>query len=161
MGAAHAADYSALFDTWLVLHLARRTLDDALAATRLSGDDFALYHLIALNEPLTPTEIVHWTGMRRSTVSSYLRRMTERHHARVKPNPSDGRSYSIELTRAGRAVYDEANAQFLAVLARVEDALSGGAAEVRLAIEQLDHALRRVNDLPPRPYTLLPSADSA
>ena len=149
-----AADYSALFDTWLVLHLARRTLDDALAATRLSGDDFALYHLIALNEPLTPTEIVRWTGMRRSTVSSYLRRMTDRRHARVKPNPADGRSYSIELTRAGRSAYDEANAEFLVVLARVEDEFAVPASEVRLALERLDHALRRVNELPPRPYSL-------
>ena len=60
---SRAEDYSVLFDAWLVLHLSRRTLDDALSGVGISGDDFALYHLIEVNTSLTPTQIAHWTGM--------------------------------------------------------------------------------------------------
>src|SRR6059058_3308267 len=106
---AHSDDYSVLFDTWLVLQLSRRALDEALAGVGLSGDDFALYHLVAVNGRLTPTAISQWTGMRPSTVTSYVRRMTERGHVRKLPSADDGRSYFVELTRAGRAAYKRAD----------------------------------------------------
>lgn len=155
--AADPQDYSFLFDLWLVLHLSRRTLDDALAHAGLPADDFALYHLIAVNGPLTPTQIVNWTGMRRSTVSSYLRRMTERDHANSTANPDDGRSYLIELTDTGRSAYNEAAARFNPVLDHIEDELAVPASQVRGALEQLDHALRRLSSVPARPYTLPPA----
>jgi DNA-binding MarR family transcriptional regulator len=153
-----AADYSVLFDTWLVLHLSRRTLEDALSGTGVSGDDFAFYHLIEVNRSLTPTQIAHWTGMRRSTVTSYLQRMDDRGHIRRVPNPEDGRSYSVQLSGAGRRTYNQAVRQFDPALALVEEALGVPDQEVRLALERLDGALRHVAAVPPRPYTLGPTA---
>jgi DNA-binding MarR family transcriptional regulator len=146
--------YSALFDAWLAMHLLRRALDDALGPAGLSGDDFALYHLIAANEALTPTEISQWTGMRRSTVTSYLRRMTDRGHAHRIPSPHDGRSYRVALTPHGEAAYAEAAGRFLPVLEHLDRELGGDDRDLRGALAQLDGALRRLTGLPARPYNI-------
>ena len=145
---------SALFNAWLAMHLLRRALDDALTPAGLSGDDFALYHLIASHEALTPSEICSWTGMRPSTVTSYLRRMTDRGHAARTPSARDGRSYQVGLTPAGGAAYAEALGLFLPVLASVTDGLGGDDRGLRSELARLDAALRDIIGLdrpPARP----------
>src|SRR5262245_16630535 len=145
------SDSSALFEAWLAMHLLRRALDDALAPAGLPGDDFALYHLIATHQALTPTEITRWTGMRRSTVTSYLRRMTDRGHAERIPSAEDRRSYRIALTAEGDAAYGEALALFVPVLVEVTDQLGGSDEGLRGELARLDAALRRLSGLPARP----------
>ena len=46
-------EMSLLFDVWLVMHLASGMLDDALADTDLSGDDFGMYSLLRVFGPAT------------------------------------------------------------------------------------------------------------
>ena len=41
-----APQMSMLFDVWLVMHAMTSLIDDALAPTELSGDDFGLYSLL-------------------------------------------------------------------------------------------------------------------
>ncbi len=69
---------SVLFDLWLVNHLISGALDDVLAdAGGLSGEDFGFYSLLRRFGPTTPTQIVRWTAMRPTTVSTLVRRLQQ------------------------------------------------------------------------------------
>src|SRR5215217_4075931 len=96
---------SMLFDVWLIMHSMTTLLDEALAPTPLSGDDFGLYSLLRGYGPVTPTQISRWTGMRPTTVSVALKRLQAREHGVSTPNPDDGRSYLIGLNDAGIAAH--------------------------------------------------------
>ena len=46
MAATQPRGMSMLFDVWLIMHSMTTLLDEALAPTPLSGDDFGLYSLL-------------------------------------------------------------------------------------------------------------------
>ncbi|MBA0045285.1 MarR family winged helix-turn-helix transcriptional regulator [Mycobacteroides sp. LB1] len=146
--------YSILFDVWLVQNLLSAVLDETLTGTGLSGDEFALYSFVDIKERLTPTAISQWSAMRPSTVTSRLRRMTDRGHATTVPNPEDRRSYSVELTPAGRATLVEAWGRFFPVMAGIESRLGTSKREVRRSIKRLDGVLREFGGMPPRPFEI-------
>ena len=152
---AGANQLTLLFDLWLLLHVASGVLDDALREDGLSGDDFGLYSLLRGFGPTTPSQIGRWTGMRPTTVSAALRRLTDRGHLQRAENPADGRSYLVGLSEAGRGVHAAAAASFRSIVAGVADALGGEEAEQRQSLQVLDAALRRVAELDARPYSLV------
>src|SRR5215213_1849688 len=96
---------SLLLDLWMVGHEMSALLDEALASSGLSADDFGLYTLLNGWGPVTPSQISRWTGMRPTTVSLALKRLQARHHGVSTPNPDDGRSYLIGLNDAGIAAH--------------------------------------------------------
>src|ERR1700710_2023047 len=97
---------SVLFDLWLVSHLISGALDDVLAdAGGLSGGDFGFYSLLRRFGPVALTQVVRWTAMRPTTVSTLVRRLQQRGHVEQRPNPADGRSRLLALTPAGAAVH--------------------------------------------------------
>jgi len=145
---------SLLFDVWLVMHLASGLLDDALAETGLSGDDFGLYSLLKGFGPAKPSQIARWTGMRATTVSAGLKRMAGRGHSVQQVNPVDGRSYLVALSAAGLRAHAQAAKPFLAVMDQLEEILGPDAPGQRVALQRLDVALRQAAGLPARPYTL-------
>ena len=67
----------------------------------LTTDEFAVYSLLRLAGPTTPTRLAHDLGMPTSTMTHYLRRMDAAGHLNRRPNPEDRRSSLIELTTAG------------------------------------------------------------
>ncbi len=145
---------SVLFDVWLTMHATTALLADALAPTDLSGDDFGLYSLLRGYGPATPSQIGRWTGMRPTTVSHSLKRLTARGHGSQVPNPDDGRSYLIGLSDAGIAAHTIAAPLFLAAVQQLTDELGPDQDEVRRALERLDIAFRAVLGLDDRPYDL-------
>jgi DNA-binding MarR family transcriptional regulator len=154
MPAKRPEEMSLLFDVWLVMHLASGYLDQALADTGLSGDDFGLYSLLRVFGPATPTQIATWTGMRPTTVSAALRRAASRGHTAQRRNPDDGRSYLVGLSAAGVKAHARAAGPFLDFLAEMHDALGPEVVDQRLSLQRLDGALRDAAGLPPRPYAL-------
>jgi len=158
---ARPEEMSLLFDVWLLMHLVSGMLDGALEGTGLSGDDFGLYSLLRVFGPATPTQIARWTGMRPTTVSAALRRMSAREHSETAPNPADRRSYLVSLSPAGAAAHLSAARVFLPELGRVAEAVAPGESELRLSLQGLDRALRDVAGLDPRPYTLAESRAAA
>ena len=158
---ARPEEMSLLFDVWLLMHLVSGMLDGALEGTGLSGDDFGLYSLLRVFGPATPTQIARWTGMRPTTVSAALRRMSARGHSETAPNPADRRSYLVSLSPAGAAAHLNAAMAFLPELGRVAEAVAPGEGDLRLALQGLDRALRDVAGLDPRPYTLAESRTAA
>jgi DNA-binding MarR family transcriptional regulator len=143
-----------LLDLWLVGHELSALLDDALASSGLSADDFGLYSVLRGWGPVTPSQITRWTGMRPTTVSVALKRLNGRGHADQAPNPQDGRSYLVGLNAEGEAAHSEAAPLFLAAMERFEAGLVTSDHEARTAVQRIDAALRSALDLDDRPYSL-------
>jgi DNA-binding MarR family transcriptional regulator len=146
---------SVLFDLWLVNHLIAGALDDALADTAgLSAEDFGFYSLLRRFGPVTPTQVVRWTAMRPTTVSTLVRRLQQRGHVEQRPHPADGRSRLLALTPAGKAAHEATAETFVAATRTLAAALGPDEARQRVALQRLDAALRQVGGLDPRPYTV-------
>lgn len=145
---------SMLFDVWLVGHAMTSLIEDALAHTGLSGDDFGLYSLLRRFGPATPSQISRWTGMRPTTVSQGLKRLNARGHGEQATNPADGRSYLLGLNDAGVAAHTAASPLFLAAVERLADELGPDQRDERVALQRIDAAFRTVLGLDARPYDL-------
>jgi DNA-binding MarR family transcriptional regulator len=79
-------------------------LRTALAGAPLRPDEFAVYSVLRLLGTTTPTVLGRAVGMPPTTLSTYLRRMTEAKHVRRRRNPADGRSALVTLTASGTRV---------------------------------------------------------
>lgn len=146
---------SVLFDLWLVNHLISGALEDALAdAGGLSGEDFGFYSLLRRFGPVPPTQVVRWTAMRPTTVSTLVRRLQQRGHVEQRPNPADGRSRLLALTPAGEAAHASTAETFFAATRPLAAALGPDESGQRAALQRLDAALRDVGGLDPRPYAV-------
>ena len=93
--------------------------------------------------------------MRPNTVSATLQRLESRGHIARQPNENDGRSILVTLTEEGLRTTHAAAAGNQLLLDRLGDLIDVG--DAQLAIDQVNQAVRRVANLPPR----LPSAGSA
>jgi DNA-binding MarR family transcriptional regulator len=147
---------SLLFDVWLVSGLSAGYLDDVLAASGLSGDDFGLYSLLGGFGPATPTQIHQWTGWPNTTVSAHLRRVEQREHLEREPNPNDRRSSLVALSPAGTAALREATEPFVAAMHDLRPRFVPNTLRERLVLQDLDRILRDVRNLDSRPYTVEP-----
>jgi DNA-binding MarR family transcriptional regulator len=152
-------EMSLLFDLWLVDHLISGALEEVLTtAAGLSGEEFGFYSLLRRFGPVSPSQVVRWTAMRPTTVSTLVRRLQQRGHVEQRPHPGDGRSRLLALTPAGEAVHGEAATAFFAATRALSAALGPDERDQRVSLQRLDAALRAVGGLDPRPYGLLPAA---
>lgn len=142
-----------LFDVWMLSHITASLLDEALAGSGLSGDDFGLYSLLLGWAPATPGEVAQWSGMRANTVSVALKRIEGRGHLDRHRNPADGRSSIVALSERGRAAHANASRRFLETVEAVDSRLSD-IPSLRSAVQNLDTVLRQVGNADPRPYSV-------
>lgn len=139
----HADSTNVLFELWLASRAATSVLDEALAPSGLTADEFAVYSVLSAG-PLTPSEVAEWVSAPLTTVSSYVKRFERRGHVRRVPNPDDGRSYRVQLTRAGVRAHERAGSAFLPVLDEVRRALGRTEGPVRAALASLQGTLRQI-----------------
>ncbi|MGB5168518.1 MAG: MarR family transcriptional regulator [Acidimicrobiia bacterium] len=142
-----------LFDIWILSHITTGLLDEALAGSGLSGDDFGLYSLLLGWAPATPGEIAQWSGMRPNTVSVALKRIESKGHLDRRPNPADGRSSIVSLNEQGRAAHANAARGFFVAMEEIDAGLDD-IPSVRLVLQRLDGVLRQIADIGPRPYSV-------
>jgi DNA-binding MarR family transcriptional regulator len=155
MPTGDAPQMSILFDLWLVNHLISGALDDVLAEDGgLSGDEFGFYSLLRRFGPASSSQVVRWTAMRPTTVSTLVRRLQRRGHVEQRPNPVDGRSRLIALTPAGEAAHARTAATFFTATRALAAALGPDEPQQRASLQRLDAVLRQVGRLDPRPYAL-------
>jgi DNA-binding MarR family transcriptional regulator len=140
--AATPADENVLFALWSVGRSATELLDAMLAPAGLDADEFAMYSLLLARDPVTPTELAGWASAPATTVSSYVKRFEKRGHVERVPHPTDGRSYSIRLTDAGRVTHHAAAERFLPAVQAVDAVLGSTGAPVLQALQQLRAAVR-------------------
>jgi DNA-binding MarR family transcriptional regulator len=143
-----------LLDLWMVGHEMSALLDEALASSGLSADDFGLYSLLKGWGPVTPSQISRWTGMRPTTVSLALKRLNGRGHGEQTPNLQDGRSYLVGLNAMGEAAHAAAATLFLAGNERFRAGMASSDHDARATVQRIDAALRSALDLDDRPYSL-------
>ena len=73
-----------------------------------SAGEMELLCRVALSEePLTPLEISLMMKMKKSAVSRLLHALLEEGYLHKIPSPQDKRSFTLEITPAGRAYLDE------------------------------------------------------
>jgi DNA-binding MarR family transcriptional regulator len=145
--AAMPSDENVLFALWSTARATTELLDGALASAGLSADEFAVYSLLTARDEITPTELARWMSAPPTTVSSYVKRFERRGHVERVPHPTDRRSYSIRLTKAGRTTHRAAGERFLPALGRVEDALGGREGSVLKSLQLLRGAVEAAREV--------------
>src|SRR3954451_19668628 len=84
------------FLVWAVSRSTAELVDAALRPSGLSGDEFAIYSMLASSSVVTPTELARWMAAPATTVTSYVKRLEARGHVERVANPQDRRSYRIQ-----------------------------------------------------------------
>jgi len=132
------------FLIWAVSRSTADLVDAALRPTGLSGDEFAIYSMLASSTAITPSELARWMAAAPTTVSSYVKRLEARGHIERIPNPEDKRSYRVQLTAEGRHAHARAAALFRSVRDRVHTALGPQERAVRDALLALRPVLDEI-----------------
>ncbi len=137
-----------LFRLFILGQLANDLVDTAMRRERLNPNGFAVASAIRAFQPITPTELANLLGMRPTTLSSYLRRLEARRHVKRRPNPDDGRSSLLELTKLGDRYVVAGFPALRGSVARVQEHLDYPADELDLALDRLEDAMRRALSRP-------------
>lgn len=122
--------------------LAGALLGRAIASSKLTATEFAVLSIVAVFEPIAPTELAQRAGMPATTLSDYITRLTARKLVRRSPNPDDGRSYLLSLTAEGRRRNTLAVQGLLDSNRAISAHLAVEPATVRAALVELEQALR-------------------
>jgi DNA-binding MarR family transcriptional regulator len=116
------------------------------AGAPLTTDEFAVYSLLRLAQPATPTRLAHDLGMRASTMSHYLRRMEAAGHLRRRANPDDRRSSLLELTKAGDKATVDCFPGFSAAISTFRRHLMMPEKELLTAMSAMNDALHAAHE---------------
>ena len=92
-----------LYSTGLLVGL---LVDEELEKAGVPHALFSFLGWIARLQPVTPGTLAAETGLPPTTIRDYVRRLVERGDVRKIPNPTDGRSYYLVLTRKGQTLAD-------------------------------------------------------
>src|SRR3954452_16268972 len=112
MAIPRASQPTILFEVFWTQQKRKRLIENALAQVDLPPEDYPVYVLIGAEGPWTPTGLAERLAMPLSTVIFRVKRLEARGHAERIPNPVDGRSFLIRLTREGQALLDVARPAF-------------------------------------------------
>jgi DNA-binding MarR family transcriptional regulator len=145
------------FLMWLTARGTSALIDATVATAGLTGDEFAVYSILAATETTTPSTLSRWMAAPPTTVSSYVKRFETRGHVSRVPNPDDRRSYRIVLTPAGRAVHHSAQAAFRpvsdALLNALGETTAASLSAALLAFRPIVDTLRQPDTVPERHET--------
>jgi DNA-binding MarR family transcriptional regulator len=131
-----------LFRLYILGQLANDLVDQAMVRSKLNPNDFALQSAIRAFQPVTPTQLSALLGTPPTTLSSQLARLERRRQVRRRPNPEDGRSTLIELTKSGEKNVLAALPALRGSIALVGEHLDYSLEELDLALDRLEDALR-------------------
>lgn len=133
---------SILFELFKASQLSRTMVRGAMGRDGMRGDDYAIYSVLRMAGPLAPADLAQNLGMPATTISGYLRRITERGHVEVMPNPDDGRSYLIRLTDDGHRAFEAGQVRFRVGLQAFEAELAAPQQEIYAALDEIQAALQ-------------------
>jgi DNA-binding MarR family transcriptional regulator len=133
-----------LFRLFILGQLADDLLGRAMAGLTVQPNDFAVLSAIRAFQPITPSRLAALLGMPPTTLSSYLRRLEGRRWVRRRPNPDDGRSSLLEVTKTGDRHAVSAFPALQGSVARVHERLDYAPRELDLALDRLEDAMRAV-----------------
>ena len=154
--AAGALGTSLLFDVFALGQSVGRLLSEAMRDGPLTPSEYAVYSAIFELEAATPTQLAARLGMRLTTCMDQLRAVEVRGHAARLPHPTDGRSYRVVLTTAGREAHRAANRGFEAADHAFRSLLPRGEAAAKADLQAIRDAAEAARrdlgaELSPRP----------
>jgi DNA-binding MarR family transcriptional regulator len=92
-----------MLHVWVASEVASALLDANLEAAGVDGRFYGTLSLIGAHGPITPSELAERSGAPAATVTDRARRLVESGDVERVPNPEDGRSYRLQLTKKGDA----------------------------------------------------------
>jgi DNA-binding MarR family transcriptional regulator len=148
MSASQSRGRNVLFRLFILGQLADDLLGRAMVGLKVQPNDFAVLSAIRAFQPITPSRLAALLGMPPTTLSSYLRRLEGRRLVRRRPNPDDGRSSLLEVTKTGDRHAVSAFPALQGSVARVHERLDYSPRELDLALDRLEDAMRALLSRP-------------
>lgn len=103
--ATESPPFGAAFGLWLAARGVSGMVSRAAAVAGWSANEFAVASLVDALDRVTLTELAHWYAAPLTTISSLVRRMTDREELAQEPDPDDGRRVVVSLTGHGRNLH--------------------------------------------------------
>jgi len=129
-----------LYSTGLLVGL---LVDAELERAGVPQQLFSFLGWITRLQPVTPGTLAAETGLPPTTIRDYVRRLVERGDVRKLPNPNDGRSYHLVLTRKGQTVASRGWPAVVTAFERVARHLERPAGEHLIASRALRRAVQQ------------------
>jgi MarR family transcriptional regulator, 2-MHQ and catechol-resistance regulon repressor len=128
MRGTDATDGSFGADAWLVIRkatywLQRRGLD-SIVATGLGFSDFAVLKLLLFTGPLPISTIGEKVFLTSGSITTSIDRLERQGFVRRKAHPTDGRTFLVDLTAAGRKTIEPASHQHAKTMGRLMSVLT-------------------------------------
>jgi DNA-binding MarR family transcriptional regulator len=120
-------------------------LQQAMADAPLTPGEFAVYSALRLMQPTTPTQLAGTLGMKPTTLSSVLVRMSKNGHLKRRRNPADGRSVILTLSPSGVRVTEACFAGFGAAIEAFRRQLTVDEAALLSNLEAVSAAIERAS----------------
>jgi DNA-binding MarR family transcriptional regulator len=134
-------DHRIFLDLFRLSQLTGAVVDRRLSELGIPAYLFGLLSQIRRLAPVTPSAISQSTGIATTTLRDNIQRLVDRGLVRRTPNPTDGRSYLIELTDKGELLARAADPALLEAYLALERRLPRASAEYEARLEELDNAL--------------------
>ena len=139
-----AGSPNVLFQQFRTGSAIRELMQEAVAGTDVSGEEYGVLGVISFFPDRTPTELAAALGIPPTTVSRHVSRFLAEGLAERRPNPSDGRSYLLRTTDRGRAVVETIAPRIGELVAALRPVSDVPLEEISAALEALERAAKRV-----------------
>jgi DNA-binding MarR family transcriptional regulator len=111
----------------------------------LTPSEFAVYSALRLMQPTTPSQLAGALGMKATTLSSVLVRMSSSGHLQRRRNPADGRSVILTLSSSGVRVTEACFSAFEVAIEAFRRQLPIDEAALLADLETMSGALARAS----------------
>jgi DNA-binding MarR family transcriptional regulator len=132
-----------LLQMFRTVQAVRELVTQAVSGTGVSSDQYAVLSSIGYLGRVSPTELAARLRVPPTTISRYVRELVDSGLAVRTPNPDDGRSYLLELTKSGRDVVATVSPRFRETLDRLAERAS--VAEIANALVELERAAQAID----------------
>lgn len=125
-------------------HYVGRIVDAQLEPIGVPGFLVALLTHVRDHAPVSPSTVSLASGVPATTLRDNIQRLVDRKLVRRVPNPADGRSYLLALTRRGEAVTRAADPALLTAYLELERRLPRPLGDYELMLDELNEAMQGV-----------------
>jgi DNA-binding MarR family transcriptional regulator len=137
-------DHRIFLDLFRLFQLTGAVVDRHLSELGIPAYLFGLLSQIRRLAPVTPSTISQSTGIATTTLRDNIQRLVDRGLVRRTPNPTDGRSYLIELTDKAEVLARAADPALLEAYLAVERRLPRPSEDYEARLDELDKALTAI-----------------
>ena len=132
-----------LLQPYVLAQLSGILVEGITQGSDVQGGEYAVASWLGVTVQATPSELARDLGLAPTTLSAIIDRLVRKGQVRRIANPSDRRSYLLELTARGKATNTRNAARFAAAIKRVRTHLDADEEETLAALRALEEALRR------------------